>query len=137
LESGGSARAWSCLLSRSADRYATSNPGRFTIDTIKIAQDIDHHRRCFLGAAAASIAAAQLGLIRPLHAEPGKPTLPAVKPGTNTSLGPLKQIDAGVLNVGYAEAGPAGGPPVILLHGWPYDINAFVDVAPLLASAGY
>jgi pimeloyl-ACP methyl ester carboxylesterase len=107
------------------------------MDTIKIAQDIDHHRRCFLGAAAASIAAAQLGLIRPLHAEPGKPTLPAVKPGTNTSLGPLKQIDAGVLNVGYAEAGPAGGPPVILLHGWPYDINAFVDVAPLLASAGY
>jgi pimeloyl-ACP methyl ester carboxylesterase len=49
----------------------------------------------------------------------------------------LKQIDAGVLNVGYAEAGPVGGPPVILLHGWPYDIYSFVDVAPLLASAGY
>ena len=63
--------------------------------------------------------------------------MPAIKPGTNTSFGPLKQIDAGVLNVGYAEAGPADGPVVILLHGWPYDIHSFVDVAPLLASAGY
>ena len=63
--------------------------------------------------------------------------LPAIKPGTNTSFGPLKQIDAGLLNVGYAEAGPADGLPVILLHGWPYDIYSFVDVAPLLASAGY
>ena len=41
------------------------------------------------------------------------------------------------MNVGYAEAGPADGGPVILLHGWPYDIHSFVDVAPLLASAGY
>jgi pimeloyl-ACP methyl ester carboxylesterase len=49
----------------------------------------------------------------------------------------LKQVDAGVLNVGYAEAGPANGHPVILLHGWPYDIHSYVDVAPLLASAGY
>jgi pimeloyl-ACP methyl ester carboxylesterase len=49
----------------------------------------------------------------------------------------LKQIDAGLLNVGYAEAGPANGRPVILLHGWPYDIHSYVDVAPLLASAGY
>lgn len=59
------------------------------------------------------------------------------KPGTTTSFGSLKQIDAGVLNVGYAEAGPANGRPVILLHGWPYDIHSYVDVAPLLASAGY
>jgi len=63
--------------------------------------------------------------------------MPAVKPGTNTSFAPLKQIDAGVLNVGYAEAGPANGLPVILLHGWPYDIYSFVDVAPALATAGY
>jgi pimeloyl-ACP methyl ester carboxylesterase len=63
--------------------------------------------------------------------------VPAIKPGTNTSFPPLKQIDAGPLNVGYAEAGPANGPVVILLHGWPYDIYSFVDVAPLLASAGY
>jgi pimeloyl-ACP methyl ester carboxylesterase len=55
----------------------------------------------------------------------------------NASFGSLKQIDAGVLNVGYAEAGPANGPAVILLHGWPYDIYSYVDVAPLLASAGY
>jgi len=54
-----------------------------------------------------------------------------------SSFGPLKQIDAGPLNVGYVEAGPPNGAPVILLHGWPYDIHAFVDVAPLLAGAGY
>jgi pimeloyl-ACP methyl ester carboxylesterase len=55
----------------------------------------------------------------------------------NASFGPLKQIDAGALNVSYAEAGPTTGHAVILLHGWPYDIYSFVDVAPLLASAGY
>jgi pimeloyl-ACP methyl ester carboxylesterase len=63
--------------------------------------------------------------------------VPPIKLGTNTSFGSLKQIDAGLLNVGYAEAGPANGPAVILLHGWPYDIHSYVDVAPLLASAGY
>jgi len=57
--------------------------------------------------------------------------------GTNTSFGSLKQIDAGILNVGYAEAGPSDSPAVILLHGWPYDIHSYVDVAPLLAKAGY
>ena len=56
---------------------------------------------------------------------------------TNTSFASLKQIDAGVLNVGYAEAGPTDGPAVILLHGWPYDIHSYVDVTPSLASAGY
>ena len=55
----------------------------------------------------------------------------------NISLGAIKQIDAGLLNTGYAEAGPADGPVVILLHGWPYDIHAYVDVAPLLAAKGY
>jgi pimeloyl-ACP methyl ester carboxylesterase len=57
--------------------------------------------------------------------------------GTNTSFGRLQQINAGVLNVGYAEAGPSDGPAVMLLHGWPYDIHSYVDVAPLLASTGY
>ena len=57
--------------------------------------------------------------------------------GTNTSFDALKQIDAGVLNVGYTEAGPSDGPAVMLLHGWPYDIHSFVEVAPLLAKAGY
>ena len=58
-------------------------------------------------------------------------------PGSNGSFGPIKQIDAGLLNVGYVEAGPTDGTPVILLHGWPYDIYSYVDVAPLLASKGY
>jgi pimeloyl-ACP methyl ester carboxylesterase len=58
-------------------------------------------------------------------------------PGTSTSFGPLKQVDAGVLNVGYAEAGPADGPAVVLLHGWPYDIHSYVEVTHLLAAAGY
>jgi pimeloyl-ACP methyl ester carboxylesterase len=58
-------------------------------------------------------------------------------PGTSTSFGPLKQVDAGVLNVGYAEAGPTDGPAVVVLHGWPYDIHSYVEVVPLLAAAGY
>jgi pimeloyl-ACP methyl ester carboxylesterase len=56
---------------------------------------------------------------------------------THTACGPLKQIDAGVLDVGYVEAGPADGPPVLLLHGWPYDIHSFVDVIPVLSQKGY
>jgi len=59
------------------------------------------------------------------------------KPETKTPFGALKQINAGVLSVGYAEAGPARGPAVILLHGWPYDIHSFADVTPVLASRGY
>ena len=55
----------------------------------------------------------------------------------SSSFGPLKQIEAGVLSVGYAEAGPADGPAVVLLHGWPYDIHSFAEVTPLLAAAGY
>ncbi|WP_340681726.1 alpha/beta hydrolase [Amycolatopsis coloradensis] len=65
---------------------------------------------------------------------------PAAAPATtggNTSLGPIKQIDAGELSIGYAEAGPAGGPVVVLLHGWPYDIHSYVDVTPRLVAAGY
>jgi pimeloyl-ACP methyl ester carboxylesterase len=56
---------------------------------------------------------------------------------TSTLFGALRQIDVGLLNVGYAEAGPAAGPAVILLHGWPYDIYSFADATPLLAAAGY
>jgi pimeloyl-ACP methyl ester carboxylesterase len=58
-----------------------------------------------------------------------------VNPGT--PLGALKKVDAGLLSVGYAEAGPADGPAVLLLHGWPYDIHSFAEVMPLLAAAGY
>jgi pimeloyl-ACP methyl ester carboxylesterase len=110
------------------------------MDTNKMSEDINHHRRRFLGTAAMTIAAAQLVMTGSARAQPGNArpaVLPAIKPGTNTSFGPLKQIDAGVLNVGYAEAGPADGRVVVLLHGWPYDIYSYVDVAPLLASAGY
>ena len=102
-------------------------------------ETIDHERRSFVSIAAMRLAATQLGLI-PAVAQSsgaGPKALPAIKPGTNTRFASLKQIDAGVLNVGYAEAGPANGSPVLLLHGWPYDIYSYVDVAPLLASAGY
>jgi pimeloyl-ACP methyl ester carboxylesterase len=104
---------------------------------VKVSEDIDHHRRRFFGTAAVTLAAAKLGMIGSAHAEPRKTKLPTTKPGTHTSFGPLKQIDAGLLNVGYAEIGPASGPVVILLHGWPYDIHSYVDVAPTLAQAGY
>jgi pimeloyl-ACP methyl ester carboxylesterase len=103
----------------------------------KIASDIDRNRRQLVGAAVLALAAAELGLPGAASAQTKSSSLPAIKPGTNTSFGSLKQIDAGVLNVGYAEAGPPDGAPIILLHGWPYDIYSFVDVAPLLASAGY
>jgi pimeloyl-ACP methyl ester carboxylesterase len=103
---------------------------------IDMSEDVNHRRRDFLGVAAATFAAAQFGAIGAARAQP-KPALPALTPGTNTSFAPLKQIDAGLLNVGYAEAGPADGPVVILLHGWPYDIYSFVDVTPLLAQAGF
>ena len=96
-------------------------------------------RRRFLGVAAGIIAAVPFGAIGTAHAETNaKPAqLPATRSGAHTTFASLKQIDAGVLNVGYAEAGPTDGPVVILLHGWPYDIYSYVDVAPLLASAGY
>jgi pimeloyl-ACP methyl ester carboxylesterase len=100
-------------------------------------EEINDNRRRFLGTAAMTMAAAQFGMIGSTNAQSTQTNLPKIKPGTNTSFVPLKQIDAGLLNVGYAEAGPANGPPVILLHGWPYDIYSFVDVAPLLAAGGY
>ena len=108
------------------------------MDTIKMREEIDLHRRRFFGTATTAIAAAQFGLFGPAKAQ-SSPTnpLPAIKPGTSTSFVPVKQIGAGVLNIGYAEAGPADGAPVLLLHGWPYDIHSYVDVAPLLAAAGY
>lgn len=110
------------------------------MDATKMSEEIDRHRRRFFGTVAMTIAAAQFALNGSADAQAGKAKpadLPKVKPGANTSFGTLRQIDAGVLNIGYAEAGPADGPAVVLLHGWPYDIHSFVDVAPLLASAGY
>src|ERR1700687_4041670 len=100
-----------------------------------MSEEIDHDRRRLLGTAVLTIAAAELATLSSADAQSGK--INPIKPGTNTSFASLKQIDAGVLNVGYAEAGPTNGPPVILLHGWPYDIYSYVDVAPFLASAGH
>jgi pimeloyl-ACP methyl ester carboxylesterase len=105
-----------------------------------MSEEIKHNRRRFLGTTAMTLAAAQFGMFRSAEAQSRKAEpadVPSIKPGKNTSFGSLKQIDASVLNIGYAEAGPADGPVVLLLHGWPYDIHSYVDVAPLLASAGY
>ncbi|TYO67012.1 alpha/beta hydrolase [Bradyrhizobium hipponense] len=104
-----------------------------------MSDNINHERRRFFGSAAMTLAAAQLSLGATAAAETAQPakSANAIKPGTNASFASLKQIDAGLLNVGYAEVGPASGPPVILLHGWPYDIYSFVDVAPRLAAAGH
>jgi pimeloyl-ACP methyl ester carboxylesterase len=95
-------------------------------------------RRHLLAIAGASAGAAVFGQ-RPGFAEPAATSpVPSVPASTvNTSFRSLKQIDAGVLNIGYAEDGPANGSAVVLLHGWPYDIHSYVDVAPLLAAAGY
>ena len=98
--------------------------------------EIDQFRRRFLGSAAMTLAAGHLGLIDVAHAQSATPTDNGVR-RTHTSFASLKEINAGVLNVGYAEAGPANGPAVLLLHGWPYDIHTYVDVAPLLAVKGY
>ena len=103
-------------------------------------EEINRQRRRFISAAAMTIAAAQLGVIGSAKAQSNemKPVgATTIMRGTNTTFGQLKQIDAGVLNVGYAEVGPANGPAAILLHGWPYDIYSYVDVAPRLASKGY
>jgi pimeloyl-ACP methyl ester carboxylesterase len=109
------------------------------MDTITKPEQINHPRRRFFGTAAMTIAAAHLGMMGAADAQaaeaPSK--LPPTRPGTQTSFRALKQIEAGVLNIGYAEDGPADGPCVILLHGWPYDVHSYVEVAPLLASAGY
>ena len=100
-----------------------------------MAEQINQDRRRLLGTAVLTLAAAELTTTGSADAQSRK--INPIKPGTNTSFSSLKQIDAGVLNVGYAETGPDNGPPVILLLGWPYDIHTYVDVAPLLASAGY
>jgi hypothetical protein len=94
-------------------------------------QTIDNRRRRVLGAAVATIAAAQFSVASRASSQ--------ATTGLDRSavFGPPKQVDAGVLNVGYVEAGVPNGPTVILLHGWPYDIHSFVEVVPLLAAVRY
>jgi pimeloyl-ACP methyl ester carboxylesterase len=104
-----------------------------------MAKEINCDRRRFLGAAIMAFAAAKPVLAGSADArfETGSQAQPITRAEAKVSFRSLKQIHAGVLNVGYAEDGPAGGPAVILLHGWPYDIYTYADVAPVLASAGY
>ncbi|MEW1735338.1 alpha/beta hydrolase [Nocardia beijingensis] len=101
-------------------------------------------RRLFggaLAAGAAGFAATSLTACAPDRAAAPATAAPGADlragAGINTTLGPIKQIDAGVLNVGYAEFGSTTGQPVVLLHGWPYDPYSYADVGPLLAAAGY
>ena len=100
------------------------------------ARNLKLHRRGLFGAAAAMIAAARFDMIGRARAQASAAKQPDA-PDPNASFGALKQIEAGTLNVGYGESGPASGPPVLLLHGWPYDIHSFVEVAPILATAGF
>ena len=88
--------------------------------------EIDHSRRHFLGVAAATLASARaaLGIDQPSTRKP-------------RTLDQLKRIDAGDLSISYSESGPSDGRPVVLLHGWPYDIQTYADVAPILAAKGY
>jgi pimeloyl-ACP methyl ester carboxylesterase len=116
---------------------ATKHQLGVQMNTIRKAQEIDHDRRRFLGAAAMAIISANFSMVGSANGQSSTARATALNSGAQTSVGSLKQIDAGLLNVGYAEAGPPDGPAVILLHGWPYDIYSFIDVAPLLATAGY
>ena len=103
-------------------------------------EGFNHGRRRFLSGAAIALAIPDLltrGTVEAQTSGRGPSSPPAIGPGTSPLLASLKQVDAGVLNVGYAEVGPGDGPVVILLHGWPYDIHSFVDVAPLARPAGY
>jgi pimeloyl-ACP methyl ester carboxylesterase len=105
-----------------------------------VMQPFNTDRRRLLGAAVLTATAAEFALGGPAYASAppdAGPATPTARPAGSVSFAPLKQIEAGPLSVGYAEAGPADGPAVLLLHGWPYDIHSFVEVAPLLAEAGY
>jgi len=111
------------------------------MDTENRSEPTNEGRRHFLLATGAAVLAAG---VTPLVTAP---TALAATGGTTagstgtaaggTGFGPVRQIDAGVLNVGYVEAGPADGTPVVLMHGFPYDIHSYVEVAPLLAAEGY
>jgi pimeloyl-ACP methyl ester carboxylesterase len=101
-----------------------------------MSETLNSDRRQFLLSATIGITAAPLIFAKAAHAQSRQTGSPAV-PSNSAAFASPKQVNAGVLNVGYVEDGPPGGPAVILLHGWPYDIHSFVDVAPLLAKAGF
>jgi pimeloyl-ACP methyl ester carboxylesterase len=97
---------------------------------------IDRQRRFILGTALSGVAAIELARTGNAFAQ-GGPSVPAARAPSSKRLEPLRHIDAGVLNIAYYEDGPATGPAAILLHGFPYDIHSYVDVAPLLAARGF
>src|ERR1700743_3420255 len=111
-------------VSSSGTPRSTAAPGRLPMELINRPSGINHDRRRFFGTALMGLAAAQAFLSGSANAQSGNAgpaTLSEMKPGTSIAFGPLKQVDAGLLNVGYVETGPAGGPVVLPLHGWPYD----------------
>jgi pimeloyl-ACP methyl ester carboxylesterase len=103
-------------------------------------EEKNYDRGRFLRNAGASLVAAQLAMMGAAHAQSGASKIVAAAgngAGENPSFASLKHVDAGLLSVTYAEAGPHDGPAVVLIHGWPYDIHSYADVAPILAAAGY
>jgi pimeloyl-ACP methyl ester carboxylesterase len=109
-------------------------------DRVETTEAAGTDRRRFLGVAAMGVAATRLGLLDSPDLAAGAAASVGASSGNasaTASLGPIRQIHAGVLDVGYVETGPPAGRAVVLLHGWPYDIHSFAEVAPLLASAGY
>lgn len=97
---------------------------------------VDRQRRRLISAAALIAIGAELRVVHAAQAQSVDANA-AQATSKGRSLGPLKHVNAGVLDVGYAESGPSNGPVVILLHGWPYDIDSYAEVAPLLAAKGY
>ena len=108
------------------------------MDEVEVSDRIDHRRRLFLGTAAMTVAALDMCVVaeRGSASAATNPARPSAMSLSKTSFASLKQINAGALSIGYAELGPTDGTPVILLHGWPYDIHTYVDVVPLLTARG-
>src|ERR1700709_378851 len=104
-----------------------------------MSQQIHRHPRHVLAAAVFALAGALSGLSATAQAQTtvAVPHAAATAGHTLATFQSIKQIDAGDLNVGYVDEGPADGPVVILLHGWPYDIHSYIDVVPMLTQAGY
>ncbi|MGH8782109.1 alpha/beta fold hydrolase [Paraburkholderia sp.] len=104
-----------------------------------MAGDVNKSRRTLLSVSALGLVAVQFGTVTGANAQSSSRNQASASGASASkgSFGPLKKVNAGVLSIEYAEAGPADGPPVLLLHGWPYDIHSYVDVAPILAAAGY
>jgi pimeloyl-ACP methyl ester carboxylesterase len=100
-----------------------------------MSEPVDRQRRRILGTAISGVAAMEFAPTSPAFAQAGPPAAPARAPSSRR-LEPLRHVDAGVLNIAYYEEGPVDGPAVMLMHGFPFDIHSYVDVAPQLAAKG-